>query len=65
MRTTMKGMVALSAVMLLAACSGTATKQASITTTTQVQQLSQIDWATMTAAPTAAKVHNNNLIMMR
>ena len=60
----MKGTAALAAVMLLAACSDSM-EHASITTTTEFEQLSQVDWATMTAASTAAKVSNNNLIMMR
>lgn len=64
MRPTTKGLTALAAIMLLAACSGEQ-KTASITTTTEIQQLSQLDWAEMTAAPTAAKVSNNNLILMR
>lgn len=62
--TTIKGMIALAAIILLAACTDSPQKTAAVTTT-QYQQLSQVDWTEMTAAPTAAKVSNNNLIMMR
>lgn len=66
MRTTTKGLTALAAIMMLAACSGESNMAAAeITTTTKVEQLSQLDWMEMTAAPTAAQVTNNNLIMMR
>lgn len=65
MRTTMKGLTALAAIMLLTACNDNSTQQASARTHVQYEQLSQLDWAEMTAAPTAATVTNNNLIMMR
>lgn len=64
MLTTMKGMAALAAIMLLAACNDSA-QHAAATTKVEYEQLSQLDWVEMTAAPTAAKVSNNNLIMMR
>lgn len=65
MTTTMKSMAACAAVLLLAACSDSPQKTAKLITTTEYEQLSQLDWSEITAAPTAAKVTNNNLIMMR
>ncbi len=53
--------IALSALVLLAACSGTE-KTASYSS---AQELSQIHWADMTAASNTAKVDNNSLISLR
>ena len=61
MRTTMKGLIAVAAVLMLAACSESSHKTASFTTTTY----EQMNWTEMTAASSAAQVTNNNLIMMR
>lgn len=65
MHTTTKGLAALAVMVLLAACNDQPQHAALTTTTVKYEQLSQIDWAEMTAAPTAASVTNNNLIMMR
>ncbi len=66
MKTTTKGLAALAVMVLLAACNdSTQHAAATSTTTVKYEQLSQLDWSEMTAAPTAAQVTNNNLIMMR
>lgn len=62
MRIMTQGVVVLAALLALSACSDTPTHHASIT---QYEQLSRVDWVEMTAAPTAAHVNNNGLIMMR
>lgn len=61
MRKAMKGAVFGAAVLLLAACSDQGGQHAAI----RGMEFSQLDWSEMTAAPTAAHVTNNNLIMMR
>lgn len=61
-----KGIVALTALAMLAACGDSSTNQATnMSTRTQYEQLSKVDWVDLTAADTAAHVNNNSLIMMR
>jgi hypothetical protein len=57
-----QGVVLALAALALAACGDSTTKTAQYT---KYQQLSQVDWADMTAASTAAHVGNDRLIMMR
>jgi len=50
---------------LLAACGEMNSGNNMAATETSYEQLSQLQWMEMTAAPTTAKVNNNFLIMMR
>lgn len=65
MKPMMNATALLAVLALATACGGAGQQTASVTTTTHIEQLSQVDWVSMTAAPTAAKVNNNSLIMMR
>lgn len=62
MNKLLKSVAAAGLVMGLCACAPQPTKTADITI---IQPLSQVEWVESTAANHAAKVSNNNLIMMR
>lgn len=55
--------IGLAALLICSACADKPTTTALVTPT--AQQFTALEWDNAIAAPTAAKVTNNNLIMMR